>query len=561
MAIYHLSVKIIGRNAGRSSVAAAAYRSGDTLTNQWDGLTHDYSRKNWIEHTEIMLPANAPESFKDRSTLWNAVELAEKSSNAQLAREVEIALPKELTLEQQTALIKAYIEQNFTSQGMCADFAIHCPPLTDSKNRPLDIEGNPTQDPEKMTFNNPHAHIMLTMRPLDKQGKWQSKYQKSYLCRKDNIEKSIPVSDIKKAEAEGWQKQYRYHVGKKKVWLTAESADKKALKRVDKQPKSENIPNPIIADWNSKDSLFRWRESWASMCNQALRDNNINQQIDSRSYEAQGINKVASVHLGPSAYRAEKRGVKTDLGTLNREIADDNLFLNRFKQQIEQLEQRETAKLKQLSSRLEQLRSQHIAAAYQQIILSIALAEEQDHTQTQFLIADAMAKATEQMLNVLKCLEQSRDVKSKELATLNPFQVQKRKELESDIFDVEEQIKAVKKRLSELQAAYKPDTSISESNTESVEQRRKRIQNLKQIQSQTYNEFYSLVDKNRENMAELRALVRQKRNVYDKHTEQKLKEHYADKFQPGILLKSREQAPDIPEMDSAGIRNTITHRR
>ena len=97
MAIYHLSVKIIGRNAGRSSVAAAAYRSGDTLTNEYDGLTHDYSRKHWIEHTEIMLPPNAPESFKDRSTLWNAVELAEKSSNAQLAREVEIALPRELT--------------------------------------------------------------------------------------------------------------------------------------------------------------------------------------------------------------------------------------------------------------------------------------------------------------------------------------------------------------------------------------------------------------------------------------------------------------------------------
>lgn len=307
MAIYHLTVKIIGRNAGRSSVAAAAYRSGDTLTNQWDGLTHDYSRKHWIEHTEIILPDNAPESFKDRSTLWNAVELAEKSSNAQLAREVEIALPKELPLEKQTALLREYIEQNFVSQGMCADFAIHNPPLTDSKNRPLDVEGNPTQDPDKMIFNNPHAHIMLTVRPLDRQGKWQPKYQKSYICRKDNVEKSILVPDIKQAEADGWQKQYRYHIGKKKVWLTAESAAKKDLKRVDKQPKSENIPNPIIADWNSKDSLFRWRESWASMCNQALRDNNINEQIDHRSYESQGINKVASVHMGVSAYHAEKQ--------------------------------------------------------------------------------------------------------------------------------------------------------------------------------------------------------------------------------------------------------------
>lgn len=561
MAIYHLSVKIIGRNAGRSSVAAAAYRSGDILTNQWDGLTHDYSRKNWIKHTEILLPDNALESFKDRSTLWNAVELAEKSSNAQLAREVEIALPKELTLQQQIALTRAYIQENFTSQGMCADFAIHVPPITDSKGIPLDADGNRTQDPNKMIFNNPHAHIMLTMRPLSSDGKWQPKSQKCYLCRKSNEEKSIPAMDMKQAEIDGWRKQYQYRVGKKKIWLTEESAAKKELKRVSKNPKADCALNPIIADWNSKDTLFRWRESWASMCNQALRDNNINQQIDSRSYEAQGINKVASVHLGPSVYRAEKRGVKTDLGSLNREIADDNFFLDQFKKQIEQLEQRETAKLKKLSSKLESLRSQHIAAAYQQILLSIALAEEQDNTQKQFMIADAMAKATEQMLNALKCLEQSRDVKSRELATLNPFQVQKRKELESDIFDVEEQIKAVKKRLSELQTAYKPDKPVSESNTESVEQRRKRIQNLKQIQSQTYKEFYSLVEQNRANMAELRELVRQKRNVYDSHTEQKLKEHYADNFQPGILLKAREQAPDIPNMDGAGIRNNISHRR
>lgn len=561
MAIYHLTVKIIGRNAGRSSVAAAAYRSGDTLTNQWDGLTHDYSRKHWIEHAEIMLPPNAPKSFKDRSVLWNAVELAEKSGNAQLAREVEIALPKELTLEQQIALTRAYIQENFTSQGMCADFAIHVPPITDGKGIPLDADGNRTQNPNKMIFNNPHAYIMLTMRPLSSSGEWQPKSQKCYLCRRDNEEKSIPANEFKEAESDGWCKQYQYYIGKKKIWLTEESAAKKELKRVSKNPKADCVLNPIIADWNSKDTLFQWRESWASMCNQALRDNNINQQIDHRSYESQGINKVASVHLGPSAYQAEKRGVKTDLGNINREIADDNFFLNQFKKQIEQLEQRETAKLKKLSSRLEQLRSQHIAAAYQQILLSMALAEEQDHIQTQFLIADAMAKATEQMLKALEILGQNLEVKQRELAALNPIWTNKQKEIEAEIFDIENQIQSVKKRLSELQAAYKPDTSISEVSTESVEQRRKRIQNLKQIQSQTYNEFYSLVDQNRANMAELRELVRQKRNVYDKHTEQKLKEHYADKFQSDILLKAREQAPDIPNMDGAGIRNNISHRR
>ena len=113
MAIYHLSVKIISRSSGRSSVAAAAYRSGDILTNEWDGITHDYSKKRWIEHTEIILPPNAPEEFKDRSTLWNAVEMAEKPGNAQLAREVELALPIELSPQERLSLVRSYIKENF----------------------------------------------------------------------------------------------------------------------------------------------------------------------------------------------------------------------------------------------------------------------------------------------------------------------------------------------------------------------------------------------------------------------------------------------------------------
>ena len=560
MAIYHLSVKIIGRNSGRSSVAAAAYRSGDVLTNQYDGITHDYSRKHWIEHTEILLPPNAPESFKDRSILWNAVESAEKSNNSQLAREVEIALPKELTLEQQTALIRAYVKANFTDKGMCADYAIHNPPVTDSKGIPLDADGNPTHDPDKIIFHNPHAHIMLTMRPLSSSGKWQPKSQKCYLCRKGNEQKSIPASEFKEAETEGWRKQYQYRVGKKKIWLTEESAARRDLKQISKEPKSEKVLNPLIADWNSKDSLFRWRQSWASMCNAALLEHGSDEQITHKSYGAQGINKVASVHLGPSAHQAEKRGIQTELGSLNREIAEDNIFLDEFKQQIESMEKAETERLQKLSSRLEGLRAQYIASAYQQIMLSATLASEQDQAQTQLAVATAMAKGTEQLLNILDTLEQSFSLKQKELSALSPIQVKKRKELESEIIDTEKQIQSVKNRLSELQVAYKLDNPVHTSDSESVEQRRKRIQNLKQIQSQTYKEFYSLVEENRENMAELRALIRGKRNTYDFHTEQKLKNYFKDKFQKSILMKAREQAPELPEMDGHGIRNTKSHR-
>ena len=139
----HIPVSIIKRSEGRSAVAAAAYRSGTKLTNEWDGLTHDYTRKGGIVHAEIMLPAHAPPEFADRSTLWNSVEQIEKARDSQLAREIEAALPRELSREQQLALVRAYVKENFVDKGMCADFAIH----------------------DKGT-GNPHVHIMLTVRQV-----------------------------------------------------------------------------------------------------------------------------------------------------------------------------------------------------------------------------------------------------------------------------------------------------------------------------------------------------------------------------------------------------------
>ena len=113
----HIPVSIIKRSEGRSAVAAAAYRSGTRLTNEWDGLTHDYTRKGGVVHAEIMLPAHAPPEFADRSTLWNSVEQIEKARDSQLAREIEAALPRELSREQQLALVRAYVKDNFVDKG------------------------------------------------------------------------------------------------------------------------------------------------------------------------------------------------------------------------------------------------------------------------------------------------------------------------------------------------------------------------------------------------------------------------------------------------------------
>ena len=120
IAIYHCSIKIISRGKGKSAVAAAAYRSGEKMTNDYDGTTHDFTRKSGVVHKEILLPDNAPREYADRSTLWNAVEQVEKSKNAQLSREIEIALPNELSETECIELARKFAQKTFVDKGMCA---------------------------------------------------------------------------------------------------------------------------------------------------------------------------------------------------------------------------------------------------------------------------------------------------------------------------------------------------------------------------------------------------------------------------------------------------------
>ncbi len=151
MASYHLRANIISRSSGRSSVAAAAYRAGVEITNNRDGLTHDYSNREGVVHSEIMLPDNAPERLRDRSTLWNEVEASETRKNSQTAREIVVALPYELPEAQRIELVRGFAREQFVKEGMIADIAIH-EPSREGDNR------------------NHHAHIMLTTRNVDATG-------------------------------------------------------------------------------------------------------------------------------------------------------------------------------------------------------------------------------------------------------------------------------------------------------------------------------------------------------------------------------------------------------
>ena len=268
IAIYHCSIKIVSRGKGKSAVAAAAYRSGEKLTNEWDGLTHDYTKKGGVVHSEILLPAHAPPAFSDRSTLWNSVELSEKSNNAQLAREVEIALPVELSREEQTRLVREYCSSQFVSKGMIADFNLH------------DTGGG-----------NPHAHILLTMRPLDEKGAWLPKSKKEYVLDENGGKIRLPSGRYK-------------------------------TRKVD------------LVDWNNHENAEVWRRAWADLANEFLERNDCPERIDHRSYERQGIEQIPTVHVGVSATQMEKKGIVTERGELNRNIKAANRILREIRRLV-----------------------------------------------------------------------------------------------------------------------------------------------------------------------------------------------------------------------------------
>ena len=271
MAIYHLCIKIISRGKGKSAVAASAYRSGEKIKNEYDGIVHDFTRKGGIAHTEILLPQNAPQEFSDRGTLWNSVEKIEKSKNSQLAREIEVALPKELDREKQINLVREYVKENFVKVGMCADIAIH------DKN-----DGNP------------HCHILLTMRPLNEDTTWGAKSKKEYILD--------------------------------------ENGEKVKLKSGNYKTRKINT-----TDWNEQGKAEEWRKAWADITNKHLEENSIQDKVDHRSYQRQGIEQIPTIHLGVSATQMEKKGIATDRGNINREIKHQNAILREISRRIKAL--------------------------------------------------------------------------------------------------------------------------------------------------------------------------------------------------------------------------------
>lgn len=287
MAIYHTSIKIVSRGAGRSAVAAAAYRSCSKIVNDRDGVVHDFTRKRGLVSEFVVLPDRAPERFADRSVLWNEVERVEKAENSQLAREFEIALPHELSREEQVALARE-ICGYLAGAGMICDCAVH-----DAGD-----DGH-----------NIHAHILCPMRSCD-EGGFLAKAVTAYTVRLGGEEAAMTAAELKDARArgEGWEKVYTYRLGNERRQLTPTEAEGwEGCKRQGKNPvKAKHMTN----DWNDKDKAEVWRAAVADMTNRALERSGSTARVDHRSLERQGADRLPTVHEGPVVRAMERRAAE-----------------------------------------------------------------------------------------------------------------------------------------------------------------------------------------------------------------------------------------------------------
>ena len=346
MAIYHLEAKVVSRGTGRSAVAASAYLSCSKILNDYDGVQHDYTRKKGLVWQEVFLPEFAPSEWKERGVLWNAVEENEKTKDSRLAREFVVALPIELSEAQWEKLLSDFISGTFVADGMCADVAIHDP-------------YPPGHDP--------HAHIMLTVRPLDEKGNWQYKTQKEYLCVKNGEEQGFTADEFKIAQTEGWEKQYQYKVGKKKVYMTPSAAHVQGYERVSKYPKSTKYgrQNPISERWNREEQLVLWRKAWADVTNLHLERAGQEERIDHCSHAERGLDEQPTIHEGVIARALEKKGIVSDRCELNRQIKADNALLRELKAQMKKMAQAVKNSLPAIAEAMETLRANMIVFRYQ----------------------------------------------------------------------------------------------------------------------------------------------------------------------------------------------------
>ena len=529
MAIYHLEAKVISRGAGRSACAASAYLSCSQILNDYDGIQHDFTRKSGLVWQQVFLPEYAPQKWFDRAVLWNAVEVNEKTKDSRLAREFVVALPIELGKDQWAALLTEYIQSNFVAEGMCADVAIH------------DTDGH-----------NPHAHIMLTVRPLDEQGNWQYKTEKEYLCARDGEERGFTATEFKAAQADGWEKQYQYKVGKKKVYMAPSVAEAQNLVRASKHPKSTKYgrQNPIAEKWNSDEQLVVWRKAWADTANAHLERTGTDARIDHRSHADRGLDERPTIHEGVVARALEKKGIIADRCEINRQIKADNALLRELKATVKKLMQAVKNTLPAMAEKLETLRQNMIIFRYQ--LLHIATGKGNLTNRLNILRPEL-----EHYLRLVKQIRskiKQRKLLINERKNVPAWNLAKRQDLAKQISTLSEDIEElrsekamllrsldcaddaamgdVKKDIAAMEAALK---KLDEQESKYAAELESVLQQYRELEAQTA-EF---------DAEELTAARLQLRPDMDRSTVSRIQAAYETQYNPFIMTEARQ---DVSEM-------------
>jgi len=484
MAIYHLEAKIVSRGAGRSACAASAYLSCSAIYNDYDGVQHDYTRKAGLVWGQIFLPEYAPQEWQDRVILWNAVEENERTKDSRLAREFIPALPVVLTSEQWKELLSDFIHESFVSDGMCADVAIHDP------------------DPPG---HNPHAHILLTVRPLNPDGTWQYKTEKEYLCVRNGEERGFTAAEFKEAQRDGWEKQYPYKVGKKKEYMAPSVAEAQGLERASKHPKSTKYgrQNPISERWNSDEQLLIWRAVWAEVVNLCLEQKGLDERIDHRSFADQGKDVQPTIHEGVAARAMEKKGIISDRCELNRQIKRDNVLLRQLKAEVQMLVKTVQNSLAAIAQAMEKLRANMIVFAYQVVhakgIITKTRADMED-------IVTGFAQHNTVTGQIRQKLAERRKLLAEKKA-LSPLQFSEARRLNAKIAEATEDLEELKSRKEQIMSSFgKADDKGMKDVKSWIDRREEQIQKAEAAEAKYSTELDKALDEYHELEARAEAL-------------------------------------------------------
>ena len=540
IAIYHFEAKVITRTTGRTAVGAAAYMSCSEMTSQYDGIHHNYTRKQGLVFEKVFLPENAPAEWSDREKLWNAVEAAETSKDSRLARQIILALPIELNHDQQIRLLSDFVQKFFVSDGMCADVAIH-----------------DTGD------GNPHAHIMLTLRPLDEKGKWQSKTEKEYLCVKGGEERGFTAAEFRTSQTEGWEKQYQYKVGKKKVYMPPSKAETHGYERTSKYPKCTRYgrQNSTYERWNDVIMLDSWRTCWAGAVNRALEAIGSKERIDHRSHALRGLDEQPTIHEGVVARALEKKGIISERCELNRQIRKDNALLRRLKEMVAEMIRKIRGSVNDMAERIDLAWMYMVENQYHLIQIQN---EKQD-------ILNGLRPVLEdynqysQVQAQIKKLTARREKLIAQRKTTPILQIRRRNELSADIESLAQQIEGRKRNKENLLKAkrYPSEKEMQEVGRrihtgkeilDELDQRKKQHSLALQRSQEDFRRWMQAVRKeDRDTVSEKLASVR---NDSVDCIANKLRMQYGNEYKSYILQGAIQdadrwcKAPEVSERDS-----------